>query len=52
MASIGGMVMPFLRNEASKSPADTDKRLDRPESGGDGKAGTAVHAFPVVVGQN
>ena len=42
----------FLRSEAPNSPAEAHKRLDRPEGAGDGKAGTAFQAFPVIVGQN
>ncbi len=52
MTSIGGMVMPFMRSEASKSLTNSHKRLDRSEGRGDGEAGTAFQAFPVIVGQN
>jgi hypothetical protein len=52
MTSIGGIVTPFMRSEASKSLTNSHKRFDGPEGGGDGKAGAAFQAFPVIVGQN
>ena len=41
----------FLRSEASKSPAEADKRFDRSEGRGNGNTGSAFDAFPVIVGQ-
>ena len=35
-----------------KNQASIDKRINGPECGGDGKAGTAFQAFPVIVRQN
>ena len=35
-----------------KNQASIDKGINGPECGGDGKAGTAFHAFPVIVCQN
>jgi hypothetical protein len=32
-----------------KNQASIDKRINCPECGGDGEAGTAFHAFPVIV---
>jgi hypothetical protein len=35
-----------------KNQASIDKGINGPECGGDGKAGTTFHAFPVIVRQN
>jgi hypothetical protein len=44
--------MPFLRSEVSKSLTEAHKRFDCSEGAGNGNAGSALHAFPVIVGQN
>ena len=38
-----------LNDFPHKNQASFDKRINGPECGGDGKAGTAFHAFPVIV---
>ena len=43
--------MPFLRSEVSKSLTEAHKRFDCSEGAGNGNTGSALHAFPVIVGQ-
>jgi hypothetical protein len=45
------IVTNYLVNFPDKNQASTDKRINCSESGGDGKAGTAFQALPVIMGQ-